>query len=817
MTGPRVALVLVSHSARLAAGVAEVAAQMAPDTTVIAVGGTGDGGLGTSFEAISDALARADSAAGVIVLYDLGSARLTAETALEFAGPDAASRAEIVDAPLVEGALAAAARAQVGGTRAEVAAAARSAGGPAAGTEETGSREPDGHTGPAGPEGPAGTAGPAGTTALHRSVLVRNPLGLHARPAAELSRRASELDARVLVGRPGGPRADLRSLLAVVGLAIRGGDTVDVLASGPDAAAALDLVTGLIGAGFGELATDAPRPGAPGPGGTAPSAPGPGEPGGTGPDGTGPGAAEPGTGRPGGTGASPGRAIGPAVRLAALDVPARPGAGQAVEQRRLAAAVAAAATELERGGPLARAHAVLLRDPQLQDAAAAGLAAGLAAESAWWRATTELAAGLAGSADELVAARAVDVREAGAAVLTRLGTASDRIPPAGELRGAVLVADELGPGEVAAVAERGGVAVVLSGGSPAAHAVLVARNLGLPMVLGTGRLLAGVRAGAILDVDGTSGRVLADPPGLDRRRAEVAAQARRQARLRELAAGPVTVGGTLIRVEANIGSLAEARAAVAAGADGVGLLRTELLLLDSAELPGEDAQAAQLSEIFAVLGGRPVVVRVLDAGGDKPVRALRLDPIHNGFLGVRGWRWLQQHPGVLHTQLRAVCRAAPGHHVEIMAPMITLASEAAAFAAAVGRAAASLAADGIVHARPARVGVMIEVPAAALAADEIAAEVDFLSVGTNDLVAYTMAADRTQPSVAALADPSATAVWRLLEQVCAGAARGGADVSVCGEMAADERFAARLVGLGVTGLSMAAGRIPAVKAQLRAG
>jgi phosphocarrier protein FPr len=275
--------------------------------------------------------------------------------------------------------------------------------------------------------------------------------------------------------------------------------------------------------------------------------------------------------------------------------------------------------------------------------------------------------------------------------------------------------------------------------------------------------------------------------------------------------------GRAIRISANIGSVAEARAAVAAGADGVGLLRTELLMLDRPQLPDEDAQAAELTEIFDVLGERPVVVRVLDAGGDKPMRALALDPQHNGFLGVRGLRWLLRHPDVLHTQLRAICRAAAGHHVEVMAPMVTLAREVVAFREAVDEAVRSLAAGGIAHARPERVGVMIEVPAAALAADEIGAEADFVSVGTNDLIAYTMAADRAEPDVAALADPSATAVWRLLEQVCAGAARGNADVSVCGELAADDRFAARLVRLGVTELSMAAGRIPAIKGLLRAG
>jgi phosphocarrier protein FPr len=347
--------------------------------------------------------------------------------------------------------------------------------------------------------------------------------------------------------------------------------------------------------------------------------------------------------------------------------------------------------------------------------------------------------------------------------------------------------------------------------------VLVGRNLGVPMVLGADRQLDDLRPGAVLDVDGTAGTVVADPPDLAERQRVVGAAAQRAERERELAAAPVQFHGRPIRVTANIGSVAEARAAVAAGADGVGLLRTELLMLDCPRLPDEDAQAAQLAEIFEVLGDRPVVVRVLDVGGDKPMRALALDPQHNGFLGVRGLRWLLRHPDVLHTQLRAICRAAAGHRAEVMAPMVTLAREAAAFREAVGEAVRSLAADGIAFASPDRIGVMIEVPAAALAADEIGTQADFVSVGTNDLIAYTMAADRAEPDVASLADPSAAAVWRLLDQVCQGAARAGADVSVCGEMAGDERFAPRLAGLGVTELSMAAGRIPAIKRLLRAG
>ena len=824
MTGRRVAIVAVSHSAELAVGVAQLAAQMAPDVTIIGVGGS-DGGLGTSFEAITDALQRADSAAGIVVLYDLGSARLTSESAIEFLDPQLAERIDIVDAPLVEGAIAAAVEAESGADRAAVTAAARSAAG--AGPAGAGTAGPAGAEGAdaAGAETPAATgaeaaegrtavpAGVAGAGAeaaaqptapvLTRSVQLRNKLGLHARPVAELIRQVASLDAQVRIGRSGKPATDLRSLLGVVSLALRGGETAELLASGPDASAALDRVEGLIETGFGEDDASTTASGSAQPADSAPS----------------------GLPRPEAAAATaqapargaPGRAIGPAVRVAVPDVPDRPGSGADRERSRLNAALEAATRRLAAGDPMSRAHAALVADPQLWTAAERGLAGGLAAEPAWWHAVTALAEQLAASPDELVAARAADVREGGAAVLNELGEVVDRIPPASALQGAVLVADELGPGEVARAVERGAVAIALSRGSPTAHAVLVGRNLGVPMVLGAGRELENLRPGAVLDMDGTAGTVEVDPPDLAERQLEVEAAAQRSARERELAAAPVQFQGRPIRVAANIGSVAEARAAVAAGADGVGLLRSELLMIDLPELPDEDAQTAQLAEIFEVLAERPVVVRVLDVGGDKPMRALALDPQHNGFLGVRGLRWLLRHPDVLHTQLRAICRAGVGHHVEVMAPMVTVAAEAVAFREAVDRAVGSLTADGIAAARPDRVGVMIEVPAAALATDEIGAEVDFVSVGTNDLVAYTMAADRAEPDVAALADPSATAVWRLLDQVCAGAVRGNADVSVCGELAADDRYAARLVELGVTELSMAAGRIPAVKALLRAG
>lgn len=759
----------MSHSAQLARGVAELAAQMAPDVELLAAGGSDDGGLGTSFELISAALAD-PPAAGIVVLYDLGSALLTTETALEFLDSADARRVEVVDAPLVEGALAAATAAQGGADRAAVAAVAAS-----------GARAEQGQS-----------AAPA-TDALRREVVLPNPLGLHARPAAEVARAVTGLAADVTVGRPGGPAADLRSVLDVVKLALRGGQTVQLSAAGADAEQALQAVTGLIEGGFGEAAggtrwvraTSQPDVA----GSDATSASGP---------------------RPG----APGRAIGPLMHAGAVSVPDTPAAGRPEAERdRLTAAVDGAREVLQRGDAFAQMHAALVGDPAVRAAADERIERGASAESAWWSAVSESAASLAASADDVVAARAVDLQDAGAAVLTELGVTADRIPA--EVDGAVLAAAEIGPGELGEFAARGGAAVVLAAGSPTAHAVVVARGLGVPLVLRAGHLLDGVTGGTLVALDGSAGTVEVDPQDAEAWRARIAADAAARAQQQAHAAAPVAVRGRRIVIAANVGSLVEAHAAMANGADAVGLLRTELLLLDGDELPDEDRQAADLAAILDVLGDREVVVRVLDAGGDKPVRALRLDPRRNGFLGVRGLRWLLANPDVLHTQLRAICRAAHGHRVAVMAPMVAVASEARAFRDAVTAAVETLAADEIEHSTPDRVGVMIEIPAAALTVDEIAAHADFVSVGTNDLVSYTMAAERTEPGVADLLDPRATAIWRLIELLCE-QARDLVDIAVCGEMAGDPQFAIRFVGLGVTELSMAPAAIPAVKEVLRA-
>lgn len=861
-----VALVLVSHSAALASGVRELALQMAPSVPILAAGGTDEGGVGTSFDKVLAAVLKALSPAGVVILYDLGSAVMTAELVLETLDPADAALVTIVDAPLVEGALAAATTAQGGADLAAVVAAAQSASSPST---------------------------PAPALSGERTLLtLRNPLGLHARPAAQLANALAGLEATVTIERADGHQANARSLLAVVALSLRGGAEVAITATGPDATPALSAIRTLIEAGFGE-ATTAPVAGvAPGTASVASTTPTSTTPtpaaaftteaaAGTSPaTEPAPGAAPPDTPRPAtahptttpvpsatpssasapdaasatptgappattsasttpasvatsvarvlrGVGGAPGIAVGVArwLRAADPDVPDQPAGDPAAERARLEAALAVVDRDLAthargRGeaAEVAAAHRVLLGDPALRDPAYAGIDAGHGAPSAWWQAATSAAAALASSDDKLVAERAADVRDVALAVLDALGVPTKG--PLPDVHGAVVVATDVVPSQIAALVQAGAAALVVAGGGATAHATIIARGLGLPAVVALGRATDDIREGTPTIVDGSTGTVRLDPPPTEVAEAQAAAaeEQRRKVEERAAAAAPVLdATGRHVLVAANVGSRPETEAAVANGADGVGLLRTELLFLDRAELPTEDEQTAQLMDLLSVLGDRPVVVRTLDVGADKFLPALDLDPIKNGPLGQRGLRFGLAHLDILRTQIRAILRSAVGRkHLSVLAPMVTFAWEARTFRRLIDDVSRELEDEGVAYGRPHEIGVMVEVPAAALAADEICAEVDFLSVGSNDLTQYVMAAERTNEAVASLYQPDHTALWRLYELLVASARAAGRRVAVCGEIAGDPAAAVRLVELGIDELSMAPASIPAVKAALRA-
>jgi multiphosphoryl transfer protein len=359
---------------------------------------------------------------------------------------------------------------------------------------------------------------------------------------------------------------------------------------------------------------------------------------------------------------------------------------------------------------------------------------------------------------------------------------------------------------------------VTAGGGPTSHASIIARSLGIPAVAGAGPAVLAVTEGTTLLVDGDSGTVVVDPDAAaltrhearaaeDRRAAEAAAaRAHEPARTRD---------GHHVEVAANAGAPGDMEAAVAAGADGVGLLRTEFLFLGRRTAPDEDEQRRVYRDAVAALGGRRLVLRTLDAGADKPLAYLAMPPEENPFLGVRGLRLSLARPELLRTQLRAALAAAADGPVSIMFPMVSELRELHEARGILDEARGDLARAGVA-AGAVEVGAMVEVPSLALLAGGVAAEVDFLSVGTNDLTQYTMAAERGNGALARLADPVHPAVLRLIAAVCDAAAPHGCRVAVCGEAGSDPVAVPLLVGLGVDELSVAPPRVALVKQWVRA-
>ncbi|MPZ87472.1 MAG: phosphoenolpyruvate--protein phosphotransferase, partial [Nitriliruptorales bacterium] len=607
-----------------------------------------------------------------------------------------------------------------------------------------------------------------------------------------------------------GAAASGRSILGLVGLAADGGTEVAVSAGGPDAGHAAAAVMRLITDGFGEMEegpATAAGPARASRDGAQPATP--------------EGAL---AGQPG----APGVGVGPLARLQLqpIAVPDEPGGDAGQERGRLAEARREVAATLKRGrspgaaadpqaGILA-AHLELLEDPELDAGIEPGLTAGRSAARAWSDAIEVQRKRLAALPGEVFAQRATDVADVGRQVLAALLGVRQQPQVAA---GAIVAADDVVPSLVPALRDARAAGLALGGSSATSHAAVLARGLGLPLVVGLGAALDTVAEGTPALLDGGRGLLLLDPAEEVVRaaqRAQREARAAHEQARAEAAAPAVTPDGTAITVAANVASLAEARAAVEEGADEVGLLRTELTFLDREGLPGEDEQVEALTGILETLHPRPVIVRTLDVGGDKPAPALGLDPVRNGFLGQRGLRLSLAWPELFHTQLRAILRAARGHRVRLMFPLVSTVTEVRGAKRRLAEARASLEADGLGFGEIEQVGIMVEVPAAALAADHLAPEADFFSIGSNDLLQYVMAADRTLAEVSALRDPRHPALLRLVAMTCRAAAATGRWVGVCGEIAGDRELARLLIGLGVTELSMAPRSIPAVKAMIRA-
>jgi phosphoenolpyruvate-protein phosphotransferase len=648
-----------------------------------------------------------------------------------------------------------------------------------------------------------------GRVVVSKPVRVPNPAGLHARPAAVLATLARPFDADVRL-RLRGRDANAKSVVAVMSLEIAHGDEVEVAAEGPDADIAVHTIAAALATGLGEAGATAALPVAAARVSTPEAGRGP----------------RPASADPDllvGVSASNGLAIGRIVqfRRSELSV-AEHAASPGDERARLASAIATAKRQLEemrqhlRGeadygkAAIFSAQEEILDDPELLDAAARGIGSGQSAAFAWRRAADAHAALLAGLKNELLAARAQDVRDVGRRVLTGLvGENDTREYPADT----VLIAEELTPSDVAGFDRRRVLGFCTTMGGASSHVAILARSFDLPAVAGIDTGALDVPGGTLVILDGTRGVLTVSPTSevVAQIRQRTAARAERQRLDGAQAHVPaVTLDGRRIEVAANAGDVAEAIRAATVGADGIGLLRTELLFMDRVSAPSEDEQFSVYRAIVQALGpDRPIIIRTLDVGGDKPLTYLPLPREDNPFLGLRGLRVGLDRPEVLRTQLRAILRASESGAVRVMFPMVATLTELRTARAMLDECGREL------EVAPIPVGVMVEVPSAALQAPAFAREVDFFSIGSNDLTQYTLAMDRGHPKLAALVDALHPAVLRLIDLTVRGAHDHGKWVGVCGGMAGDAQAVPILIGLGVDELSVSVPAVAAVKAQVR--
>jgi len=788
-----VGIVIVSHSPRLAEGVAELAREMGGDVRIETAAGIADGSIGTDAVLVAAAIDRAWSPDGVLVLMDLGSAVLSAEMALDLVADAHRTGVLLCEAPIVEGAVAAAVTAKMGATLEQVAAEAR-----------------NGIAGKVAHLEPEGTSAAAPTiTASGRSILltVEAAHGLHARPAARLVQTAASFDADVRITNVTGERGpvDARSLSAVASLIAREGDQIEVSASGPQAEAALGAFAELAAGRFG----DRPQPDPPVPAATAEAA-----------------ATE--DGALSGISGSPGIGIGPARRLVEpmLEVPIERSDDAAAEFRALDAAIEAvrgdigsrrdalASTGRTEEAAIFDAHLLFLQDDAVLDPTRNSIRAGASAAAAWRDGIAGASGAWSALDDPYLAARAEDLRSVGRQVLAAL--LGVELPPAGLEAPGVLIAADLAPADAASLGSEVR-AVALANGGPTSHAMIVARALGIPAVVGLGVRILDVADGTPVAVDASRALVFVEPTDETVRALEAVRTATETARATARAAAlepAATIDGRRIAVFANITDPDEVVDAIASGAEGVGLFRSEFLFLGRDRLPGIEQQVAAYRRAAEPLDGRPLTVRTLDAGADKPIPALGLAPAENPALGLRGLRLGLARPELLVDQLRALLRVAAGYPIRVMFPMVTTIAEVRAARELLGTARTAEV-DARHPVGEPEVGIMIEVPAAALGANHLAPEVDFFSIGTNDLTQYTLAVDRGDPAVAGLTDHFDPTVLELVGRTASAGRTHGRPVAVCGELAADPAAVPLLIGLGVDELSVASAALPLIKAAIR--
>ena len=648
--------------------------------------------------------------------------------------------------------------------------------------------------GPAAPSGSTGTV-PA---VVNRRLSVALEHGIHARPSALLASAVKGFSADVTL-LAHGREANARSTIALMRLGVRKGDEVEIRASGPEAGAALAAV---------EAALQSEKGGAPGHHPVVANSNI---------------AATEALPKDGGVLrgviASRGLAVGRTVQLARPEISVlENGAGISHENAEFDRARGVVRIHLKStagsGSDTAReiigAHLELLDDPELVTGARGAIAAGKSAGFAWRQVIRATVVALRELGDARMAERVDDLLDLESQVLTALsaegGLAATRELP----EHSILITRELLPSQLVALDATRLAGICMAAGGPTSHVAILAAAMGVPVLVAMGPTVLTLADGSPAVLDAERGTLRVNPDAELLASAENELARRRERRATEQAAAQRegrTADGTRIEILANIGSVAEAEAAVRNGAEGCGLLRTEFLFLERQSPPDESEQAEEYQRIATALAGRPLTVRTLDIGGDKPIPYLPLPHEENPALGLRGVRTSLWRPDLLRVQLRAVLAIRPESQARVMLPMITDPGEIRTV-----RSMLDEERRGIGRTAPIEVGVMVETPAAALMADRIAAEADFLSIGTNDLTQYTLAMDRGHPELASRLDALHPAVLRLIARTAGAAISQGRRVAVCGGLASDPTAAPLLIGLGVHELSVVPSVIPQLKA-----
>jgi phosphoenolpyruvate-protein phosphotransferase/dihydroxyacetone kinase phosphotransfer subunit len=805
-----VGIIIVTHSDKLAEGIVAVASQMTAgqDVPIAAAGGMDDGGIGTSLEKIQNALDAAYSEDGVLILMDLGSAVMTTEMLLEMVPPEQRARIRMSNAPVAEGAIAAATAAAQGDDLDGVQRAAETAMEFPKIPEEA-PLEPIEIA--AAPSGPVESA----------EVVVPNPVGLHARPAALFVQTAAKFASQITVQNLTQNRrlVDAKSMMQVASQGTaRQGETIRIEARGDDAQEAIAALRALVEAGFGEMEGVAPPPvrtaAAPPPSAALSIPEGPPPP------------------RLQGIGVSEGYVIAPAFvyRRLASQVERRRVDDPKAEIERFRQALRAALRQLEQiqqtvsaeadeqTGRIFEFHGLMLKDNQLVQAIEDSIRGKRwNAEAAVQEVFAQWAERFATLDDELMRVRVADVRDVGSRLLAAL--AGEQESDLSHLPDAVIVvAQDLAPSETVLLdrTKVRGLATALGGET--SHTAILARMLGIPAVVGLGAAVLAVSADNVLALDGEAGVVEVDPsPEVVRSyQARQERWAAAQAEALEHALEPaVTRDGRRVEVVANIGNVSSAQEAVRYGAEGVGLLRTEFLYLERTTLPSEEEQFDAYRAIAEAMGRRPLIVRTLDVGGDKQLPYLDIGAEMNPFLGVRAIRLSLERPDIFQPQLRAILRAGVGHNVKIMFPMVANRDEILRAEKALEQARKELAAASVPFAEAVEVGIMVETPASAIMSRVLAREVDFFSIGSNDLTQYTLASDRGNERLSHLYRPLDPAVLHLIRQVIEAAHAAGKWVGLCGELAGQRTAIPLLLGLGLDEFSMTPHAIPLAKRLIR--